>query len=103
VPHPPKRPADGGLPLIWGALLILSATIFFSQILEYLETGRWSYMSMIEFFDLLTEDSEVPEGPTAPLLIRSVLSFVPAVPVFLAAAALALLQQLRRRKAGIDT
>jgi len=76
--------------LILGTFLLLSAGVFLSEILDFIETGTWTTMSVMAFVDLLTEEGEVAGARSALLGLRFVLSLVPVLPVFLMSCLIAL-------------
>ncbi len=80
--------------LIVGTFLLLSVGVLLSEILDYIETGTWMNMSVMDFLDLLTENRETADARSQLLGLRSLFGILPILPLFLMSGLLAMLWTL---------
>lgn len=71
-------------------LMLLSVGVLLSDFLTYIETGRWTNMSIMRFYEILTNDGEERGAGSSLIGLRYVLELVPILPVFLAASVIVL-------------
>jgi hypothetical protein len=90
-----ERRENDAYALLWGVLLLLAAGVLAAQILDYVQTGLWSNISLLEFFDLLTEDGKQSTIHGGMFGLSWLLSAIPALPLFLIAALIGFLRQPR--------
>lgn len=75
--------------LVWGVLLLIAAWILLSEILDFVLTGTWHNLSLMDFVDMLTDDDAEPAVRLAFLGLPQMLRLIPALPVFLLSGLLA--------------
>ncbi|MDM9627830.1 hypothetical protein QTL95_18215 [Rhizobium sp. S152] len=96
------RPEPISHPLIYGSFCLIAFLILVAQAVEFLQTGIWKTMSLLTFFEMITEDDEFA-GTAYPSMIGAALGSVPASLCFFGGSILLLIADRRRKDCVVES